>query len=148
MDTSLYSEDPIMIAEAVGWLQIVTGADGITYWHDKWSDTFESTMNDEDIRACGTVGTYQGRTQMANLRDVRDLNSGGARWIIHICPSALVELPPMAVNLLQMTRTILFIAPHMYKTYKNVEDAQPHTDSFSFLLQSYYYWSDSHGLDV
>ena len=103
---------------------------------DEWSDTFETTINDQDIIACGTVGPYQGRTVMAILRDVRALNSGGMlfssgrRWVIHICESALVDFsnpvdgkPPLAMNLLDYTKTILFEAPHMYENHMNFVDA-------------------------
>ena len=130
INTSPYSEDPIMVAEGTGWLQMVTGADGQTYWHDTWSDTLETTTNDADIIACGIVGPYQGKTVMAILRDVRDLNSGGSRWIIHICQSALVDLSAVAVNLLDPTKTIQYLAPRMYNLHMQVVDAQPHIESF------------------
>ena len=57
INTDPYSDDPIMIAEGTSWLNIETGADGKTYWWDRWSDTFVTTTNDDDIAACGTVGT-------------------------------------------------------------------------------------------
>lgn len=64
------------------------------------------------------------------LRDVRDLNSGGTRWIIFICLSALYEYPPEALNLMSPTRTIQFIAPHLYEHWMDQAGAQPHIDTF------------------
>lgn len=143
INTSPFSEDSIMIAEGVAYLTQVTAPDSKTYWYDRWSQSFETTINDQDIIACGTVGPYQGRTVMAIVRDVRALNSdnrfpAGTRWIIHICRSALVDvanpvggMPPLAMNLLEATKTILFEAPHMYPKYMNFVGAEsPRIDMF------------------
>ena len=80
---------------------------------------------------------------VAILRDVRALNSdsrfpAGTQWVIHICQSALVDLPnpvngkaPLAMNLLDAAKTILFEAPHMYPKYTNFVDVHlPHIDMF------------------
>ena len=137
LNTDALSEDPIMITKGVGHLTLVAGPDGRTRYYDEWSQTYETTFNDEDIRACATAGPYNGRSILAILRHVGIVNQGGTRWIIHICQAAMTTPhwvpggPIWTTNLLVASKTMLYIAPHLYEKY--MPGPRPHIVGFMYI---------------
>lgn len=139
-DTDQNSEDPIMITVGADYLELKTGADGVSRWYDPWHDIYESTADDADIIACRAQGPYQGRTVMAVLRDIRVTNYPNAeRWVIHICKSALIEqryqtgVPQVTIDLLDVTRNMIYLAPKLYEKMSTSVWSQFYIDSFRWI---------------
>lgn len=106
-----------MITVGAGHLEEKVGPDGKSHWYDPWADIYESQADDKDIIACRTEGPYGGNTVMAVIRDVRGTDRGSrgyrGRWIIHICASAIKDLPGqeegslLTINLLSPENSLL-----------------------------------------
>ena len=140
MDENPESLDPIMITFGADYLDLETGADGVSRWYDPWTDIFESAADDTDIIACRTAGPYEGRTVMAVVRDIRMTNwPNTGRWIIHICKAALIEqpyqtgVPPVTINLLEPTRNMIIIGPKLYQTMATQAWREFYIDSFRWI---------------
>lgn len=140
LDTSLDSQDPILLTVGADYLVLETDQVGTIRWYDPWTDIYESTSNDEDIIACRTAGPYQGRTVMAVVRDLRMTNLGySSRWVIHICKSAMIEqpyvsgVPQVTVNLLSPTRNIVSYGPQLRQYLGSRSWAEMNIGSFRYI---------------
>ena len=142
LDTDVESQDPILLAAGAEYLVQETDEAGTVRWYDPFTHIYESTTNDDDIKACMTEGDYLDGTVMAVIRDLRYTNLGyPSRWVIHICKSAMTEKaytggffpPQLTIDLLYANRTMVSEGPILRQNVQNTRLTEFHIGMFRYI---------------